>query len=162
MTRLQHTCTQEFMIKHGNQANLIENLGPLLTFSTTTFSPEFKAMIKHGNQANLIENLGTLRTSRSWALRAPCVELLNSYKCLLFQYMYVEIALCFPRLSVCLFVCASALITCAILRHTLLCNCSLLAAFGGLWAKLQQASVVVCCLYGEKVVGGRVFVTHSC
>ena len=34
-----------------------------------------------------------------------------------------KIALSFPRLSVC---CASTLITCAILRHVLLCHCSLL------------------------------------
>ena len=38
-----------------------------------------------------------------------------------------KIALHFSRcLSVCLFVCASTLITCAILHHALLCNCSLL------------------------------------
>ena len=43
-----------------------------------------------------------------------------------------------------------------ILRHTLLCNCSVhAAAFGGLQAKLQQMKVVLCCLDGENVIGSR-------
>ena len=40
------------------------------------------------------------------------------------------------------------------LRHTLLCNCSI-AAFGGLQAKLQQTKVVVSCLDGENLLGSR-------
>ena len=49
-------------------------------------------------------------------------------------------------------VCVSTFITCAILCHKPLCNCSLLAAFGVLYAKQQQVSIIVlCCPDGKKV-----------
>ena len=54
-----------------------------------------------------------------------------------------KIALLFPRLFVCLFVCLV----------TMQLQCT--AAFGGLQAKLQQMKVVLCCLDGENVVGSR-------
>ena len=74
----------------------------------------------------------------------------------------------FRYLLVCLFVSASPLITCAILRHALLCKCSLvctvLTAFGGLQAKIQQPSIDLSCLDGEKVAGSHdnpIFSTYS-
>ena len=54
---------------------------------------------------------------------------------------------------VCLFVCASALITCAYITSYVTMQLQCIAAFGGLQAKLQQMKVVLCCLDGENVVG---------
>ena len=65
---------------------------------------------------------------------------------------------------VCLFVCASTLIMCAIyyvIHYYATAVC--IAAFEGLQAKLQQMKVVVCCLDGENLVGSRkdpVFVAY--
>ena len=67
-----------------------------------------------------------------------------------------KIALRFRRLFICLFVCASALITCAYITSYVTMQLQCIAAFGGLQAKLQQMKVVLCCLDGENVVGSRI------
>ena len=70
-----------------------------------------------------------------------------------------KIALCFPRLSVCLFVCLCVRtyhmrnITSSVTMQ--LQSTTVLTAFGGLQVKIQQASVDLCCLDGEKVVGSH-------
>ena len=62
-----------------------------------------------------------------------------------------KIALRFPRL----FVCASALITCAIYYVICYYATAVYSSVGGLQAKLQQMKVVLCCLDGKNVVGSR-------
>ena len=71
-----------------------------------------------------------------------------------------KIALRFPRLFVCLFVCLSVIVRPHLSRAqyitsyvTMQLQC--IAAFEGLQAKLQQMKVVLCCLDGENVVGSR-------
>ena len=67
-----------------------------------------------------------------------------------------KIALRFPRLFVCLFVCLCVRTyhVRSILSYvTMQLQC--IAAFGGLQAKLQQMKVVLCCLDGENLIGSR-------
>ena len=63
-----------------------------------------------------------------------------------------KIALRFSRLSVCLFVCASVLIMCANITSCVTMQLQSTTAFGGLQAKIQQASTCIdlCCLDSEK------------
>ena len=76
-----------------------------------------------------------------------------------------KITLRFPRLFVCLCVHTYHV------RNTKSCvtmplqSTTVLAAFGGLYAKILQASIDLCCLGGEKLVGScdnPVFATYSC
>ena len=73
---------------------------------------------------------------------------------LVLRLLYVFRVCLFVCLSVCL--CVRTYHVRNVLRHTLLCNCSVyIAAFGGLQAKLQQMKVVLCCLDGDNLVGSR-------
>ena len=68
-----------------------------------------------------------------------------------------KIALRFPHLFVCLFVCLCVRTyhVRSILRSYVTMQLQYIAAFGGLQAKLLQMKVVLCCLDGENVVGSR-------
>ena len=69
-----------------------------------------------------------------------------------------KIAIRFPRLFVCLFVCLFVrphLSRVQYITPHVIVQLQCIAAFGGLWAKLQQMKVVLCCLDGENVVGNR-------
>ena len=80
-----------------------------------------------------------------------------------------KIALRFPRLFVCLYVCLCVrtyhvrnITSCVTMQ---LQSTTVLTAFGGLLAKIQQPSIDLCCLDGEKVVGRHdnpVLATYSC
>ena len=75
-----------------------------------------------------------------------------------------KIVLRFPRLFVCLSVCASTLIMCAIYYVIRNYATTVHSSVWRLQAKLQQIKVVVCCLDGKNFVGSRkdpVFVAYS-
>ena len=76
-----------------------------------------------------------------------------------------KIALRFPRLSVCLSVRPHLSRAQYVTSYVTVQLQYIIAAFGGLQAKLQQSKVVVSCLDGENLVGSRkdpVLVAYSC
>ena len=76
-----------------------------------------------------------------------------------------KIALRFLRLFVCLCVHTYHMRNITSCVTMQLQSTTVLTAFGGLEAKIQQPSIELCCLDGEQVVGSHdnpVFATYSC